>query len=190
MRYPPEHKAAARRQLLDKSGAHAKQHGFAASGVDALMQAAGLTSGAFYGHFRSKNAFFAAIIESELGKSEMLFAGLNPENREQTLKAALGFYLSLGHVRHPEAGCALPSLAAEAGRAEPATREAFEAALLKIHTTLTRALGSEAAAWVVVSQCAGAVMLARAMASPEQQRAVLDAARDSLLAQFLPPAPH
>jgi len=47
MRYPIGYKEA-RRKLLKHNGSLIKSNGFAAAGVDALMAASGLTSGAFY----------------------------------------------------------------------------------------------------------------------------------------------
>jgi TetR/AcrR family transcriptional repressor of nem operon len=54
MRYSPEHKEETRARLLKTTGSLVKKKGFAATGVDGLMAAAELTSGAFYSHFRSK----------------------------------------------------------------------------------------------------------------------------------------
>ena len=56
MRYSAEHKQQTREKLLHSSGALAKAGGFATTGVDGLMKAIGLTGGAFYSHFPSKNA--------------------------------------------------------------------------------------------------------------------------------------
>ena len=69
MRYPPGHKEEKRKELLAISGAAVQQGGFAATGVDALMQAAGVTSGAFYSHFASKGELLKAVIGHELAIS-------------------------------------------------------------------------------------------------------------------------
>ena len=61
MRYPATHKQDTRARLLKTTGALAKRQGFAGTGVDGLMAAAGLTSGAFYSHFRSKGELLDAI---------------------------------------------------------------------------------------------------------------------------------
>ena len=69
MRYPDDHKAQTRDKLLCSSSAIAKRGGFAATGVDGLMKAIGLSGGAFYSHFPSKNDLFSAIVERELSQS-------------------------------------------------------------------------------------------------------------------------
>ena len=69
MRYSADHKAQTRDKLLCSSSAIAKRGGFAATGVDGLMKAIGLSGGAFYSHFPSKNDLFSAIVERELSQS-------------------------------------------------------------------------------------------------------------------------
>ena len=63
MRYGPEHKGAARTKILDAAGRGFRRLGFGGVGVDGLAKEAGVTSGAFYGHFPSKaEAFKAAAV--------------------------------------------------------------------------------------------------------------------------------
>lgn len=62
MRYQPGHKEEKRKELLKATGRKVKVNGFAATGVDALAQAAGMTSGAFYSHFGSKSDWLKALI--------------------------------------------------------------------------------------------------------------------------------
>ena len=54
MRYGKEHKQATRRRIIDTAGRRFKGDGIDGSGVATLMADAGLTNGAFYGHFTSK----------------------------------------------------------------------------------------------------------------------------------------
>ncbi|WP_447430829.1 TetR/AcrR family transcriptional regulator [Cupriavidus basilensis] len=72
MRYSASHKAATRQRVLEASGALVKREGFAATGVDQLMGAAGLTGGAFYSHFDSKQALLREVIARELQRSREL----------------------------------------------------------------------------------------------------------------------
>ena len=176
MRYPKEHKEQVRGKLLADSARHAKQHGFASSGVDALAASAGLTIGSLYKHFASKNELFAALIGTELHRTATLFAALDPDD-EPAVQRALGGYLSMGHVRAADQGCALPALAAEVARADEGVHEAFEAGLVELQGALARLAGSDGDAWVLLAQSVGAVMLARAMASEGRQRELLSAVR-------------
>lgn len=170
MRYTPEHKEKTRARLLAVGGSVAKKNGFGSTGVDSLMAALGLTSGAFYAHFRSKVELLDAIVDSELGHSIDL---LSTHTREQLLQAAHN-YLSLAHVAHPERGCPLPILSVEVARAREQTRQVFEQRIMQLVAAIQRHVSDEQQAWVIISQLAGAVMLARAMASEDARKSLLD----------------
>ncbi|MGE5650569.1 TetR/AcrR family transcriptional regulator [Noviherbaspirillum sp. UKPF54] len=177
MRYKPGHKEEKRKELLKASGALVKQRGFAATGVDALMQAAGVTSGAFYSHFSSKSELLKALVESELQASREMWAGNPHETAEDWLNFELDRYLNMGHVRHPDAGCVLPSLGAEIARAEMPVRELFETELRKGQEGLAQRLGSDDLAWAFLCQLVGAMLIARALPDESSQRAVIDASK-------------
>ena len=171
MRYPPEHKEGTRARLLEAGGALAKKDGFASTGVDGLMAAVGLTSGAFYSHFRSKAELLEAIVESELGRSLDRFAGKTDEQ----LAAVLESYLSAAHVDEPARGCAVTTLSTEVARARVETREIFEHMLIHIKDQLGTHLAGEDEAWIMISQMVGAVMIARGMASGKARQSLLEA---------------
>lgn len=183
MRYTPDHKDATRRQLLAASAAHAKRHGFAASGMDALAGAAGLTVGALYKHFSGKDALFAELVASDLQRSAQLFDGL-PEDDAEALIRLLSGYLSLRHVDAPEAGCPLPALSAEVARAPAPVRQAFQGGLQALHHAVARRLGDDGLAWTLLAQASGAVLLARALPDEAAQRALLAGVRESVAAQI------
>ena len=75
MRYANTHKEDTRNKLLASSRAIAKRGGFTSTGVDALMGSIGLSGGAFYSHFPSKQALFEAIIDAEISNSTDMLAG-------------------------------------------------------------------------------------------------------------------
>jgi TetR/AcrR family transcriptional regulator, transcriptional repressor for nem operon len=177
MRYKPGHKDEKRKELLKTSGGMIKKRGYAATGVDALMQAAGVTSGAFYSHFSSKTDLLKALIESELLASRDMLAGNPHETAEEWIGFELDRYLNLGHVKHPEAGCVLPSLAAEISRADTSVRELYEQEMLKGHEVLAKRLGSDELAWAFICQLVGAILVARAMPGEAMQRTIVDASK-------------
>ena len=65
-RYDAEHKAQTRRRIIDTAGRRFKQDGIDGSGVAALMTDAGLTNGAFYAHFESKDDLVANVVTDQL----------------------------------------------------------------------------------------------------------------------------
>jgi TetR/AcrR family transcriptional regulator, transcriptional repressor for nem operon len=176
MRYPKEHKEQARQRLVEGGGGLAKKRGFASSGVDELAAAAGVTSGSVYKHFGGKSELLAAIVAAELARSEALFAAV-PAGDAAELDKVLAGYLSPKHAQHPESGCALPSLTPDVARADAGVRQAFEEGLLAVHAALERHLRSGDAAWALIAQSVGAVMLARAMPDDARQRDLLDAVK-------------
>lgn len=170
MRYAPTHKEEARARLVEATGALAKQKGFSSTGVDSLMAAAGMTSGAFYAHFRSKNELLEAIVANELQRSAQLFAA---PTREQA-RAVIRGYLSNAHVEHPASGCAVPALAPEIARAGTSTQRAFEQGIGELQERFRDLLGDDAKAWSLVSQLVGAVMMARAIPPGPVRSALLE----------------
>jgi AcrR family transcriptional regulator len=176
VRYPKEHKQQARQRLVDGGARLAKKRGFAGAGVDDLAAASGVTSGAVYKHFGGKSELLAAIIQAELGRSAARFATV-PAGDVAKLDKALAGYLSSEHVENPELGCALPSLASDVARSDAGVRQAFEDGLLAVQAALGRHLRSDDAAWALIAQSVGAVMLARAMQDEALRRRVLTAVR-------------
>lgn len=176
MRYPKDHKEEARRDLLERGARHAKKHGYAGSGMDAIAAAAGVTTGALYRHFSGKSDLFAALVQAELRRMAEQYGGILAGDPEG-IAAAVAGYLSMHHVRHPETGCALPSLTPEVARAGADVRAAFERGVLGIVEAFERATGSREAAWSTIAQIVGAVMLSRAMVDEGVQRELLGAAR-------------
>jgi AcrR family transcriptional regulator len=171
MRYSPEQKQHSRAKLVDAGAQLAKKQGFNNTGMDALLAAAGMTTGAFYSQFKTKPELLHAIVQHELEKTLVLFEDKSADE----LLQALRFYLSRSHILHPEQGCAIPSLGAEIARADQATKETFSAALQRIQHAIEAVLDDADAAWAMICQAVGAVVVARAMATPVQRDQVLGA---------------
>lgn len=192
MRYAASHKQQTRDQLLDSSRAIAKRQGFDSTGVDALMQSIGLSGGAFYSHFGSKAELFAALVERELEHSARMLgradaeaagAGQDAAATGVQLARSLKRYLSSAHAQQPEAGCALPALGAEIARAGPAVRAGVEQSLRQLQRQWAGALDGDAdTAWALLSQCVGALMLARVVQSERTRQEILAANRRVALA--------
>ncbi|WP_134634107.1 TetR/AcrR family transcriptional regulator, partial [Pseudomonas aeruginosa] len=145
MRYKPEQKQATRALLLSKAAPLVKRQGFASTGLDTLMKAAGLTTGAFYSQFSSKAELLEAILQRELSAQHDAF----PLDSLEQLAGATRLYLSRGHAQHADMGCPIPALAAEVGRAGPEVRETFERALEQRQRRLAELMGDENRAWVL-----------------------------------------
>ncbi|MBV8619252.1 MAG: TetR/AcrR family transcriptional regulator [Curvibacter sp.] len=183
MRYSTSHKEETRQRLLQSSREIAKRGGFDSTGVDALMASVGLTGGAFYGHFPSKQALFQALIEEEMAHSTELLAGEAGQDEDHVEKC-LRQYLSHAHAQHPESGCALPALGAEIARAGSEVRSVVEQALKRTQKSWAGRTGDEDLAWALLAQCVGALVLARAVEGERTRKQILGSSRH-FLAQAL-----
>ena len=184
MRYSANHKLETKEKLLQSSALSAKKSGFSTVGVDGLMKAIGLSGGAFYSHFSSKDELFASIVERELGQS---LARLGGEKDRERLERCLKHYLTMAHVEHPESGCALPALGAEIARSDVIIRQQAEAWICRLQESWARVLESDSLAWAILSQCIGALVVARMLATPDIQRAVLKSSYDEIGRQIAVP---
>jgi len=179
MRYSAGHKLETREKLLSSSALSAKRSGFSTVGVDGLMKAIGLSGAAFYSHFSSKNELFTAIVERELCQSLERLGGQGTQDRER-LERCLKQYLSMAHVEQPESGCALPTLGAEIARSDDQVREQAELWICRLHASWAQILESDSLAWAILSQCVGALVVARMLVTPEIQRTVLKSSHEEI----------
>jgi len=176
MRYPSSHKEETRKKLLASARAIAKKGGFGTTGVDELMASIGMTGGAFYGHFPSKEALFGELVVEEIANSgEMLGGDENspPDHVAQRLRS----YLSSYHALHPETGCLLPALGPEIARANPEVKGTVEQGLKQLQKSWASRIGNPDAAWALIAQCVGALVLARCVESERTRKEILASSR-------------
>lgn len=176
MRYSSSHKEETRRKLIESSRAIAKEDGFASTGVDALMASIGLTGGAFYNHFPSKQALFEALVAEEASNSADRLA-VDEGAPDGDLAKRLRSYLSTYHALHPESGCALPTLGPEIARATPVARSEVEKSLKRIQKSWSTDMDDAGAAWAVMAQCVGALLLARTVETERTRKEILASSR-------------
>src|SRR4051812_17148456 len=190
MRYGPEHKEAARAKILTAVGRGFRRHGYHGIGVDGLAKEAGVTSGAFYGHFASKGDAFEAAALAGLVELREAVERFQAEGGSGWVARFVDFYLSTKRTCDLGESCALQSLTPEVARAESATRASYEVELLRLVeataaglTGKTRAVRRKLA-WTVLAALSGAVTLARAADDEKvglQIAAALKATLNSLL---------
>ena len=186
MRYKPQHKQETRGRIVNAAGRLFRAHGYEATGVDAIMAEAGLTPGAFYAHFPSKQALLVETLSQRLGESAARVSKAGGKNGAG-LAALVGRYLCVGHRDDPAAGCPIPSLAAEVSRLALGTRREFGKAMTEYLASVeafmpgaSRAKRRERAL-VTVSTLVGAMTMARAVGDKALSEEVLEAARHALL---------
>lgn len=128
MRYPKDQKQATRQRILEAAGRRFKQDGIDGAGVAAVMADAGLTNGAFYAHFESKEDLVANVLADQLRTQRQGFDGF-PSDRAG-LEALVRRYLSPQHREQCAEGCPSAALLDEIVRRPAATRQVFTDELL------------------------------------------------------------
>ena len=173
MRYGPDHKKEARTRILDAAGRGFRRLGFGGVGVDGLAKEAGVTSGAFYGHFPSKAAAFKVAAVAGLVELREGIESLRAREGDAWLEKFVDFYMSVRRTCDLGESCALQSLTAEVARADRDTRAAYEAELVRVVDAVAQGLanGTLAArrktAWAILSVLSGGVSIARSTADPK-----------------------
>jgi AcrR family transcriptional regulator len=128
MRYDKDHKQATRQRILEAAGRRFKQDGIDGTGVAAVMSDAGLTNGAFYAHFASKEDLVANVLADQLRTQRHRFDA-HPSDRAG-LEAIIRDYLSPQHRDHCADGCPSAALLDEIARRPAATKQVFAEELL------------------------------------------------------------
>jgi TetR/AcrR family transcriptional repressor of nem operon len=169
-----------------------RRSGYDGTGVADIMKEAGLTHGAFYAHFPSREAMLAeaagkACAESAAAAAELV-ARVPPD---MALASMLSAYLSKEHVEQADVGCPLAALGSETPRQAGEVRRVATRHIKEVIDLIARQSpdwGQPSAherALVTVATMVGALMLARAVDDP----ALSDALREAAL-KHLTPASH
>lgn len=191
-RYSPEHKEATRRRMIATAGRRFKSDGIDGSGIATLVADAGLTNGAFYGHFASKDDLVASVVAQQLEDQVSVVDSLAPGLA--SVEEYLRYYLSPAHRDDLAGGCPSAALLDEIGRCDVAVREAYTvgaSAMIKAiarHLGTEDAQGSEERAIGLFTLLVGSLQAARAVTDPELSERILAAAYAN--AVTLATAPH
>jgi len=175
MRYSAEHKQETRTRVVTAAGQVFRREGYGGAGIDALTKAAGVTNGAFYGHFKSKSEAFRTAVVEGLEELRQGILTLRESQPKDWLKALASFYL--GYKRTCDLGdsCTLPSLSPDVMRADEETRDAYTAELRKLiadvaaglpESTSSAELTTEDRAILLLATLSGGVTIARAVSDP------------------------
>ena len=189
MRYTADHKEATKRRILTAAGRGFRKTGFGALGVDGLASEAGVTSGAFYGHFRSKADAFRAAIAAGIADLRGAIEVLQTERGPGWVEALARFYFTERVTCDLAEGCALPSLSADVARSDAKTKAVFESELLTLLATIEKGLvapDAAARAIVMAALLAGGVTLARSVRDKHLRDRIAKTVREATVAVGTP----
>ena len=187
-RTPNTRKQETHERIVDVAARAIRRHGYAGVGVADVMKEAGLTHGGFYAHFDSREALMVEALERagrDSGDAVTRAIDKRAVNGVSAFRAFVETYLSDAHLSSLETGCPVAALACDMPRQSGAVREAsalrVRNLVARVQSTLPHA--SRATASVVAGTLVGTLQLARAMGPNAEGRAVLAAARKTLIEQ-------
>lgn len=166
-----------------------REHGFDGIGLKDLMAGAGMTQGAFYKQFESKEDLVAQASRRALQEAFGRWSAAAVSRPDDPLAAVVDFYLSEAHCAERSEGCPVVALGSDAARHGADVRGSFEAGIKEYLALLGGWIGgadggeAESKAMAVLSTMAGAVLLARAVNDEQMSKQFLQAAADSVMTQ-------
>jgi TetR/AcrR family transcriptional repressor of nem operon len=178
VRYDRNHKQATRQRIISLAGRRMKNDGIDGSGVATLMADAGLTNGAFYAHFESKDDLVATVVADQLRVQRENVGALPPGRTgvEQFLR----WYLSVEHRDDRQDGCPSAALLDEIVRGTDSTRSAYTDGVLAMADDIAARLAPDDPQSVrsivlgVFAMMIGTLQLSRALTDPKLADTVLE----------------
>ncbi|MFD5539380.1 TetR/AcrR family transcriptional regulator [Streptomyces sp. NPDC127079] len=186
VRYAKEHKQETRKRIIEKAGERFKLDGIDGSGVSTLMSDAGLTNGAFYAHFASKDDLVANVVTDQLHTQLSRYGELRPGR--EGLEDLVREYLSPEHRDHRGAGCPSAALLDEIGRCGEQAKQAYtdgaRAIVEEIAARLTPGdpRSARGKAIGLFTMLVGTLQLSRALSDPKFADEVLEQGIENALA--------
>ena len=182
-------KEASHERIVQAAARAIRRSGYDGTGVADIMKEAGLTHGAFYAHFASREAMLAEAADRAGAESNAFGASVvATAPAEQALQALVQVYLSKEHLAGIETGCPVAALGSEMPRQAPEVRRAATRRIKEMIDLVARQSpdwgqpGAHERALVTVATMVGTLMIARAV----DDAALSEALRSATLKQLAP----
>jgi TetR/AcrR family transcriptional repressor of nem operon len=182
-------KEASLRRILTAGASRLRVEGLSGAAIAPVMQEAGLTHGAFYGHFNNKEDLAAAAFRFALVDNRPRWTGQARQESWPSRVVRLGKrYLTIAHRDDLADSCALAALASDAARSSPGFKKVYEEELGKSlravcippdeGSPIDPARLNDAIA--LMALCVGAISLARAVDNPVFSEQILTVCRQAV----------
>lgn len=163
-------KEASHERIVNAAAKAIRRSGYDGTGVADIMKEAGLTHGAFYAHFESREAMLAEAADRAGAEANALAASIvGAVPSDQALQALIQVYLSKEHLVNIETGCPNSALCSEMPRQSPEVRLAATRRIKEMVDLIARQFpdwGQPSAherALVTMATLVGTLVLARAV---------------------------
>jgi TetR/AcrR family transcriptional regulator, transcriptional repressor for nem operon len=177
-----------RQAVIDAASRLFREHGFDGIGLKDLMKGAGLTQGAFYKQFASKEDLAVQASKRALESASRRWSEAAEANPQDPLGAVMAFYLSMGHRKEKLDGCPIVALGSDAARQGADVKASFEAGIREYLELLGGWVGEadggerNGKAMAILSTMVGALVLSRALNDPDLAQAFLHEAVEQVRA--------
>ena len=181
-------KEVSHERIVDAAARAIRRSGYDGTGVADIMRDAGLTHGAFYAHFASREAMLAEAADRAGAESvDALTRVIASAPSEQGLPSVVRAYLSKDHLQGIESGCPTAALGSEMPRQSPEVRRVATRRIKEMIDLVARQSpdwgqpGAHELAMVTVATMVGTLVLARAVDEPALTEALRTATLNSLI---------
>lgn len=187
MEKPLTKKQQTQAKILEAASQSFRSNGYAGIGVDGIAKAAGVTSGAFYAHFGSKDGAFNAAVIAGLDEVVRGIPMFQEKFGKKWVEEFADYYLGKKHQENLSCGCAMTTLSPEVVRADADTHAAYEKKMSQITDLCAKGLKGEnaiqkqARSWSMLSVLIGGLTITRAMKSKKIKDEIADAVKETAI---------
>lgn len=176
MPYSKSHKQASYQKILESAIKLFSTRGFNQVSIDELMKDAGLTRGAFYSHFKNKQAVYSKAIIAGAKKSRIMNTKPAHLSHEEWIKDLLFGYISKGHIEQKTSPCPLAFLVTDIANSEDEVKNTYTRMFKNLNKSIqiqlkadckshtkTKTLDKQADILAMTAMMIGAVAIGRAL---------------------------
>jgi TetR/AcrR family transcriptional regulator, transcriptional repressor for nem operon len=170
-------------RILDVAARRVREEGLDGAAIVPVMRDAGLTHGAFYSHFATKEDLAVAAFAHAITTGRPHWIKTNRGQRwSQRLKSLANRYLTAAHRDNLATSCAFSALSSDAAHGSSRIRAAYERELRK---SLAAICGADVDgqrlddAIALMTICVGGLSLARAVEDKDFSARILRVARET-----------
>lgn len=182
-------------EILDRAITYFKKHGCGGSGIAGIMQHVGLTTGALYSHFKSKDDLFGEAICRELEKLEFALFQIFSKEKKSALKTMIELHFAEERFADVGDGCVFTALGTDMQRSKAAYRLRYEESTEKVYQLFADCIQLQfpdespescyQRAIVLYSGLVGAMTMARTVKNLKVAHKILAAEKKYLIQNFV-----